>query len=176
VPRLSGSVEFIYEVRNAHRTKCCHLPQFLFSHNDSQIQFRRYPHIKRSPLFRPQFPPRHPQTPPITMVRFHSQTRLRKADLLRQAQTPAQKRANARFAKSEEEKRGKPVSKKRDTERSPIPRWVIGTSLIAQAERIRMLLTNVMFKALLAFVVCGSLIFELIRLLFPPRTPKEYAS
>lgn len=63
------------------------------------------------------------------MVRCHSHT-LCKADLFRitQAQTPAQKRANARFAKAEEEKRGKPVTKKRDTERLPIPKWVLGTS------------------------------------------------
>jgi hypothetical protein len=39
-----------------------------------------------------------------------------------------------------------------------------------------MLLTDLMFKGLLAFVVCGSLIFELLKLLFPPKVPKEYTS
>jgi anti-sigma factor RsiW len=114
------------------------------------------------------------------MVCFHSESpRLFcKADRLRisQAQTPAQKRANARFAKAEEDKRGKPVAKKRDTEKSPIPRWVIGTSLVSQVEYMRILLTGMIFTGILAFVVCGSLIFELVRLLFPPKAPTEYTS
>ena len=42
----------------------------------------------------------------------------------------------------------------------------------AQAEYMRRLLTDIMFAVLLAFVVCGSLIFELVRLLFPPEAPE----
>jgi len=44
------------------------------------------------------------------------------------AQTPAQRRANAKFAKSEEEKRGKPqeaLKKKNVEQRSPIPKWLL---------------------------------------------------
>ncbi|KKY29024.1 hypothetical protein UCRPC4_g00213 [Phaeomoniella chlamydospora] len=58
------------------------------------------------------------------------------------AQTPQQRRANAKYAKSEEEKRGKPASltKKKQVEKPPISKgWII----------------------LLAFVVCGSVVFEL---------------
>jgi len=53
-----------------------------------------------------------------------------------QAQTPAQKRANARFAKAEEEKRGKPVTKKRDTEKLPMPKWVIGMSFDTRKQNV----------------------------------------
>ncbi|KAL2350712.1 hypothetical protein BJ546DRAFT_810067, partial [Cryomyces antarcticus] len=64
-----------------------------------------------------------------------------------QAQTPQQRRANEAFAKSEASKRGKPQSavKKQEKQKSPISKgWVV----------------------LLAFVVCGGLIFELLRLFF----------
>ncbi|KAF7514154.1 hypothetical protein GJ744_004479 [Endocarpon pusillum] len=64
------------------------------------------------------------------------------------AQTPTQRRANAKFAKSEEKRMGKAesaVKKNADRSKPPISRgWIV----------------------LLAFVVCGSLAFELLRL-FP---------
>ncbi|KAK7522074.1 hypothetical protein IWZ03DRAFT_412239 [Phyllosticta citriasiana] len=63
------------------------------------------------------------------------------------AQTPQQRLANERFAKSEAAKRGKsaPVVKKQEVQKSPISKgWVV----------------------VLAFVVCGGLIFELLRLFF----------
>jgi len=64
------------------------------------------------------------------------------------AQTPAQRKANAKFARTEEEKRGKPESlqkKKKENFKSPLSKgWV----------------------ALLAFVVCGGIIFELLRMFF----------
>ncbi|KAF8473187.1 hypothetical protein BDZ91DRAFT_675807 [Kalaharituber pfeilii] len=63
-------------------------------------------------------------------------------------QTPAQRRANEKFAKREEAKRGKPESAIKSQKakfKSPItPLWL----------------------ALLGFVVFGGLIFELIRLIF----------
>jgi len=61
------------------------------------------------------------------------------------AQTPQQRRANAKYAKAEERKMGKPESlaKKKDKQKSPVSvGWII----------------------LLAFVVCGGLIFELVKL------------
>ncbi|KAK8244401.1 hypothetical protein IWZ00DRAFT_541523 [Phyllosticta capitalensis] len=64
-----------------------------------------------------------------------------------QAQTPQQRLANERFAKSEAAKRGKPapVVKKQEVQKAPISKgWVV----------------------LLAFVVCGGLVFELLRLFF----------
>ncbi|KAK4996549.1 hypothetical protein LTR66_003853 [Elasticomyces elasticus] len=64
-----------------------------------------------------------------------------------QAQTPQQRRANEAFARSEAQKRGKPPTavKKEKPQKAPISRaWV----------------------ALLAFVVCGGIIFELLRLVF----------
>ncbi|KAK7545491.1 hypothetical protein IWX50DRAFT_660407 [Phyllosticta citricarpa] len=63
------------------------------------------------------------------------------------AQTPQQRLANERFAKSEAAKRGKPapVVKKQEVQKSPVSKgWVV----------------------VLAFVVCGGLIFELLRLFF----------
>lgn len=63
------------------------------------------------------------------------------------AQTPAQKRANAKFAKSEEKRMGKPESaiKKKEKVKPPISTtWIV----------------------LLGFVLCGSLVFELLRV-FP---------
>jgi len=62
------------------------------------------------------------------------------------AQTPQQRKANAKFAKTEEEKRGKPVPpKKREVQKSPYGPIVLG---------------------LLVFVVCGGIIFELLKLFF----------
>ncbi|KAF2842701.1 hypothetical protein M501DRAFT_993447 [Patellaria atrata CBS 101060] len=64
------------------------------------------------------------------------------------AQTPQQRAANERFAKSESAKRGKPVTavkKSTAVQKSPISKgWIV----------------------VLAFVLCGGLIFELIRLFF----------
>lgn len=62
-------------------------------------------------------------------------------------QTPQQRRANDAFAKRQENKMGKPIPvvKKQAPAKSPISKvWLI----------------------LLAFVVCGGLIVELLRILF----------
>jgi hypothetical protein len=63
-------------------------------------------------------------------------------------QTPQQRRANEAFARRQENKMGKPlpaVVKKQAPAKSPISRvWVF----------------------LLIFVVCGGLIFELLRIMF----------
>lgn len=64
-----------------------------------------------------------------------------------QAQTLQQRKANERYARQESAKRGKPESaiKKKEKVTSPISKgWI----------------------ALLAFVVCGGLLFELLRLFF----------
>ncbi|KAG7007070.1 serine/threonine-protein kinase svkA [Physcia stellaris] len=62
-------------------------------------------------------------------------------------QTPQQRKANERYARSEAAKRGKPESaiKKKEKYQPPISKGLIG---------------------LLAFVVCGGLLFELLRLFF----------
>ncbi|KAK5796815.1 hypothetical protein VI817_006098 [Penicillium citrinum] len=62
-----------------------------------------------------------------------------------QAQTPQQRRANERFAKNEAAKRGKgPITKPKQASKSPISAgWVV--------------------PVLLAFVVCGGLLLELLR-------------
>jgi len=64
------------------------------------------------------------------------------------AQTPQQRKANAKFVKEQDAKRGKPASeiqKKRENFKSPIsPFWL----------------------AVLGFVVFGGLIFELISRIF----------
>ncbi|KKK14601.1 hypothetical protein ARAM_006397, partial [Aspergillus rambellii] len=68
------------------------------------------------------------------------------------AQTPQQRRANEKFAKHESAKRGK--SKTTVSKQSSKPSLPIGW--VANAiDRI----------ALLAFVVCGGLIFELLRII-----------
>ncbi|MCJ1241126.1 hypothetical protein MMC14_009130 [Varicellaria rhodocarpa] len=64
-----------------------------------------------------------------------------------QAQTPQQRKANERYARQESSKRGKPESaiKQKQKFKPPIsPVWI----------------------GVLAFVVCGGLIFELLRLFF----------
>ncbi|KAH7072867.1 hypothetical protein BKA63DRAFT_52770 [Paraphoma chrysanthemicola] len=63
------------------------------------------------------------------------------------AQTPQQRQANMRFAKAQEKKMGKPeqIIKKREPQKSPISKiWII----------------------LLGFVLCGGLIFELLKMFF----------
>ncbi|TKA72305.1 hypothetical protein B0A55_07157 [Friedmanniomyces simplex] len=65
------------------------------------------------------------------------------------AQTPQQRRANAQFAKAEETKRGKPAAaikkKSEKVEKAPISKgWLY----------------------LLLFVVCGGIVFELVRIVF----------
>ncbi|UPX17972.1 uncharacterized protein EKO05_0008295 [Ascochyta rabiei] len=65
------------------------------------------------------------------------------------AQTPQQRQANMRFAKAQEKKMGRPetvqVVKPRGPQKSPISKvWII----------------------LLAFVLCGGLLFELLRMFF----------
>ncbi|KAF2034772.1 hypothetical protein EK21DRAFT_97400 [Setomelanomma holmii] len=63
------------------------------------------------------------------------------------AQTPQQRQANMRFAKAQEKKMGKPEQaiKKREPQKSPISKiWII----------------------LLGFVLCGGLVFELLKLFF----------
>ncbi|KAL1610914.1 hypothetical protein SLS59_000551 [Nothophoma quercina] len=65
------------------------------------------------------------------------------------AQTPQQRQANARFAKAQEKKMGKPETaqavKPRGPQKSPISKgWVI----------------------LLAFVLMGGLLFEVLKLFF----------
>ncbi|KAF2222089.1 hypothetical protein BDZ85DRAFT_220753 [Elsinoe ampelina] len=64
------------------------------------------------------------------------------------AQTPQQRRANEAFAKAEASKRGKPegaIKQKRAPQKSPISQgWVYA----------------------LIFVVCGGLVFELVRVVF----------
>ncbi|KAF9692289.1 hypothetical protein EKO04_009485 [Ascochyta lentis] len=65
------------------------------------------------------------------------------------AQTPQQRQANMRFAKAQEKKMGRPetpqVVKPRGPQKSPISKiWII----------------------LLAFVLCGGLLFELLKLFF----------
>jgi len=62
------------------------------------------------------------------------------------AQTPQQRKANAKFAKAQDSARGKPESaiKKKDKAKPPISKgWVL----------------------LLVFVVCGGVVFEVLRLL-----------
>ncbi|KAF2280724.1 uncharacterized protein EI97DRAFT_6705 [Westerdykella ornata] len=63
------------------------------------------------------------------------------------AQTPQQRAANARFAKETQTKMGKPASalKRKENLKSPISKgWIV----------------------LLAFVLCGGVIFEVLRLFF----------
>ncbi|KAH7077150.1 hypothetical protein FB567DRAFT_143490 [Paraphoma chrysanthemicola] len=63
------------------------------------------------------------------------------------AQTPQQRQANMRFAKAQEKKMGKPeqIIKKQGPQKSPISKvWII----------------------LLGFVLCGGLIFELLKMFF----------
>lgn len=62
------------------------------------------------------------------------------------------------------------MAKKRDTERSPIPRWAIGTLMSLRLARDEVAKT---IAVLLVFVVCGGALFELIRLFFPSKTPVE---
>jgi len=64
------------------------------------------------------------------------------------AQTPTQRRANDKFAKREETKRGKPES-----------------VVKAKKEKVKSSISPIWF-GLLAFVVFGGLLFELVRMIF----------
>ncbi|KAF1845813.1 uncharacterized protein K460DRAFT_406047 [Cucurbitaria berberidis CBS 394.84] len=68
--------------------------------------------------------------------------------LTRAAQTPQQRQANMRFAKAQEKKMGRPeqiITKKQGPQKSPISKiWII----------------------LLGFVLCGGVLFELVKLFF----------
>jgi len=62
-------------------------------------------------------------------------------------QTPQQRKANEKFAKRQEKVMGKPESvvRKKNDEKSPLPKWAV---------------------ILLIFAVAGSLVFELVRLVW----------
>jgi hypothetical protein len=89
-------------------------------------------------------------------------------DVASQAQTPQQRKANQKFAKAEEEKRGKPQAnlKKKVAEKSPISvTWLsmfpcpsLSQECVARASG----LTGVL--GLLAFVIIGGIFFELVRI------------
>ena len=78
-----------------------------------------------------------------------------------QAQTPQQRKANERYAKQEAAKRGKPENalKQRQKFKPQISRLWIGK--LALRKRRRPLLIFV--SGVLVFVLCGGLIFELLR-------------
>ncbi|MCJ1288360.1 hypothetical protein MMC26_007715 [Xylographa opegraphella] len=78
-------------------------------------------------------------------------------------QTPQQRKANERYAKLESAKRGKPESaiKQKQKFKQPIsPLW-IGMSTSSPAPT-----KSYSEVGLLVFVLCGGLIFELIRVFF----------
>jgi poly(A) polymerase Pap1 len=93
-----------------------------------------------------------------------------------QTQTPAQRRANDAFAKKQETKRGKPepVLKKTVIQKSPISKtWLcmLGKEKEKMCKMERKAGTNIFTflscqTVALVFVVCGGLIFELLRLVF----------
>ncbi|KAL1994658.1 hypothetical protein VTN49DRAFT_2128 [Thermomyces lanuginosus] len=87
--------------------------------------------------------------------------------LITMAQTPRQRLANERFARAEAAKRGKPESV---TKRAPKPKAPISTGWIGMHDwEGAATLTNPLLMrlgillVLLAFAICGGLIFELLR-------------
>ncbi|KAK4952115.1 hypothetical protein LTR10_010035 [Elasticomyces elasticus] len=65
-------------------------------------------------------------------------------------QTPQQRRANAQFAKNEEAKRGKPQSALKKKVENKVEKLPVSKGWLY----------------LLLFVVCGGIIFELVRIVF----------
>lgn len=107
----------------------------------------------------------------------------------KQAQTPQQRQANMRFAKAQEKKMGKPeapvVVKPRGPQKSPISKGWIGTyshTTCSISKRggerrgldwtgldtgeERMVLLMWVCTVLLAFMLCGGLLFEVLRMFF----------
>lgn len=111
-----------------------------------------------------------------------------------QAQTPQQRLANERYAKSEAAKRGKPPTavKKQEVHKSPISKGWIGmralsthtlsrpsrrinrlvaceaTRVSRRCRRRRNVIADLCFlpAVVLAFILCGGVVFELLRLFF----------
>jgi hypothetical protein len=80
-----------------------------------------------------------------------------------QAQTPQQRKANEKYARSEAAKRGKPesaVKAKKIAEKSPISNIWIGKELLCCE-----MLSDISI-GILVFVLCGGVLFELLRLFF----------
>ncbi|KAL1393280.1 hypothetical protein HDK64DRAFT_259777 [Phyllosticta capitalensis] len=143
---------------NYNRTTTFHcapgLRDFLFLRCSILLDYNQTSHLSS----RPSSTASYRAPPPPRLLRIHPRlaaTLCNKHTLLSKpsqpdsamAQTPQQRLANERFAKSEAAKRGKPapVVKKQEVQKAPISKgWVV----------------------LLAFVVCGGLVFELLRLFF----------
>lgn len=88
------------------------------------------------------------------------------SDWTQAQQTPQQRRANERYAKQESAKRGKPdsaVKQKIQKFNPPVSKLWIGMSKVPFTCLDSSSYTIV---GLLAFIICGGLIFELLRLFF----------
>jgi hypothetical protein len=91
-----------------------------------------------------------------------------------QAQTPQQRQANMRFAKAQEKKMGQPqgeVIKKREPQKSPISKiWISTLPSGADTSILEGIredgLANRLVVVLLGFVLCGGLLFEVLKMFF----------
>ena len=82
-----------------------------------------------------------------------------------QAQTPQQRKANERYARQEAAKRGKPdgAIKQKSKFNPPIsPLWIGALRIL----RYYTSQADFCLPGLLVFVLCGGIIFELLRLFF----------
>lgn len=84
-----------------------------------------------------------------------------------QVQTPQQRRANEAFAKKQETKRGKPepVIKKTAPQKSPVSKFWLCTFATPLAWTRHEQNANTIIAVALLFVVCGGLVFELLRII-----------
>lgn len=90
------------------------------------------------------------------------------SDLTQAQQTPQQRRANERYAKQESAKRGKPdsaVKQKVQKFNPPVSKLWIGMFKVPLTCFVGIWGTYTI-TGLLAFIICGGLIFELLRLFF----------
>ncbi|KAJ5946236.1 hypothetical protein N7454_003075 [Penicillium verhagenii] len=80
-------------------------------------------------------------------------------------QTPQQRRANERFAKHEAAKRGKGpvINKPKQTAKTSISASWLGKSTLKTFYILIHELKSNIFPVILAFVVCGGLILELLK-------------
>ena len=89
-----------------------------------------------------------------------------------QAQTPQQRKANERYARQEAAKRGKPESAVKHKQKwdPPISKLWIGEHIFLGKAKGRIVGAGWYAKSLtigvLIFVLCGGVIFELLRLFF----------
>ena len=102
----------------------------------------------------------------VTLTRDNKREGAHELTRAKKVQTPQQRRANEAFAKKQETKRGKnePVVKKAVPQKSPVSKFWLCTF---RSHTCILIWTGelIVIAVALLFVVCGGLVFELLRII-----------